>query len=94
MTLELSALIAAVPIGVAALVKSMLMGKEFAKNGSNNGNGLLNGFTAEVRRDHALMQQGLVDLRSETKEQTAVMREMRDNLRDLCGTIRTNIPRN
>ena len=100
-TYELPALLAAVPIGVAALVKAMLWGKEFA-NGKSPiaGDGFretdrerLTNVAQTALRDHTQILNGVTTLGSETKEQTAVLREMRDTLRDVCGVIRTSIPR-
>ena len=103
--LELPGLVAAIPIGVAALVKAMLYGKEFA-NGKSNGKGdaaigyresdrsAVNQAIRDASRERALLIEGLVNMRSDTKEQTKVLQGMRDDLRDLCNAFRSNLPRN
>jgi len=105
-TYELPALLAAVPIGVAALVKAMLWGKEFANGKGSNGKGdaaigyresdrsVVNQAIRDASRERALLIEGLVNMRSDTKEQTKVLQGMRDDLRDLCSAFRSNLPRN
>ena len=100
--------VAAGSASAAFLAKAVLWGKEIANGKSRNpGDGFretdrerLANVAQTAMRDHTMILNGVTalgvslnSLQNETKEQTAVLREMRDTLRDVCGVIRTSIPR-
>jgi len=94
--LEVPALVAAIPAGIALLMKAVLLGKEFTNGGggftSIDRNGLRSSL-GDSAKDQALIMMALGELRGETKDQTKEIVGMRQDLRDLCHTFRDNMPR-